>query len=65
MFESIAQRYALGPAETGEGSMTKAAKIISTLVAFSAAASSTAFAENCRAIPIGPERRDRGKEAFA
>ena len=32
-------------------------KIISALIACSAAFSSTAFAENCRAIPAGPERR--------
>jgi hypothetical protein len=37
--------------------MTATLKIISTLIAFSAAFSSTAFAENCRAIPFGPERR--------
>ena len=32
-------------------------KIISALIAFSAAFPSTAFAENCRALPLGPERR--------
>jgi hypothetical protein len=37
--------------------MTATLKIISALIAFSAAFSSTAFAENCRAIPFGPERR--------
>jgi hypothetical protein len=36
--------------------MTAILKIISTSIAFSAAFSSTAFAENCRAIPFGPER---------
>jgi hypothetical protein len=37
--------------------MTATLKIVSTLIAFSAAFSSTAFAENCRSIPFGPERR--------
>jgi hypothetical protein len=37
--------------------MTATLKIISALIAFSAALSSTAFAENCRAVPFGPERR--------
>jgi len=32
-------------------------KIIFALIAFSAASSSTAFAENCRALPRGPEKR--------
>jgi hypothetical protein len=31
-------------------------KISSALIAFSAAFSSTAFAEDCRAIPFGPEK---------
>jgi hypothetical protein len=37
--------------------MTATVKIISALITFSTALSSTAFAENCRAIPFGPERR--------
>jgi hypothetical protein len=37
--------------------MTATLKTISALIAFSAAFSSTASAENCRAIPFGPERR--------
>jgi len=32
-------------------------KIIFTLIALSAVFSSTAFAENCRALPPGPEKR--------
>jgi hypothetical protein len=32
-------------------------KIIFALIGFSAAFSSTAFAENCRALPFGPEKR--------
>jgi hypothetical protein len=37
--------------------MPYALKIISALVASSAAFSSTAFAEDCGAIPSGPEKR--------
>jgi hypothetical protein len=37
--------------------MTATLKIISAAIAYSAALSSTAFAETCRAIPFGPERR--------
>jgi hypothetical protein len=36
--------------------MTVKFKSLSALIAFSVAFSSTAFAENCRAIPAGPER---------
>ncbi len=36
--------------------MTTTLKIISALIAFSAASSSTAFAEDCKALPAGPER---------
>jgi hypothetical protein len=36
--------------------MTTTLKIISALIAFSAASSSTAFAEDCRALPPGPEK---------
>jgi hypothetical protein len=38
--------------------MTATRKIIPALIAFYGAFSSTAFAENCGAIPPGPERRD-------
>jgi hypothetical protein len=38
-------------------SVPYALKIISALVASSAAFSSTTFAENCGAIPFGPEKR--------
>jgi hypothetical protein len=37
--------------------MTATLKIISALIAFSAASSSTAFAENCKALPFGPEKQ--------
>ena len=37
--------------------MTATLKISSALIVFSAAFPSTAFAENCGAIPVGPERR--------
>jgi len=37
--------------------MTATLRIISAAIAYSAALSSTAFAETCRAIPFGPERR--------
>jgi hypothetical protein len=47
----------LGKAEIEEGPMMTTLKIISASIAFSAAFSSGAFAENCRAIPVGPERR--------
>jgi hypothetical protein len=36
--------------------MTATLKISSALIVFSAAFSSTAFAEDCRAIPFGPEK---------
>jgi hypothetical protein len=52
-----AQGYSLGIAEIEEGPMITTLKIISPLVAFCAAFSSSAPAENCKAIPVGPERR--------
>jgi hypothetical protein len=53
----IAQRKALGTSQAGEGSMSATFKIIFALIACSTACSSTAFAENCRAVPFGTERR--------
>ncbi len=47
----------MGTPEAGAGSMKATIKIISALIAFSAAFPSTASAENCGAIPFGPERR--------
>jgi len=37
--------------------MTATLKIMSALIAFAAAFSSPAFAQNCGAIPSGPEKR--------
>jgi phage antirepressor YoqD-like protein len=39
--------------------MTATLKIISAFIAFSAASSSTSFAENCKALPFGPEKHAR------
>jgi hypothetical protein len=46
----------LGAAQAEERSMMATHKIISALIAFAPAFSSAAFAENCRAIPFGPEK---------
>jgi hypothetical protein len=47
----------LAKAEAEEGSVTATLKIASALIAFAAAFSSTAWAENCRAIPFGPAKQ--------
>ena len=47
----------MGPAEIETKPVMTTLKIGFALVGLSAAFSSTAFAENCRALPHGPERR--------
>ena len=47
----------MGPAEIETRPVMVTVRIIFALIALSAAFSSTAFAENCGALPRGPEKR--------